>query len=425
MLDRKTAPPIVDAVHFKLNLKPYEKYVLHNGTPVYAINAGTEEMLLLEFIFYAGNWYESATSIAFATNSLLKNGTRTKTALEINELLEYYGVHLTTGCYNETAVISVYVLNKHLEKILPLLREIITESVFPEAELNIFRQNRKQKLAVDLKKCDIVANRKIDVCVFGPAHPYGKYNTVESYDALTPAQLQSHFQQFYQNGKSIFFVAGKVPGNMESLLNNYFGDLSINNELPEVLHPLVPAAEKKYRISNDPDSVQGAIRIAREFPNRHHPDFSKVQVLNNIFGGFFGSRLMSNIREDKGYTYGIHSYTANLIQCSSWMVSTEAGRDVCEATVKEVYKEMDLLREELVDDEELSLVRNYMIGSVLADLDGPFQILGRWKNILLNGLDERYFYDAMEITRSITAEELRELARKYLVPEDFYELIVI
>ena len=134
---------------------------------------------------------------------------------------------------------------------------------------------------------------------------------------------------------------------------------------------------------------------------------------------------MSNIREDKGYTYGIHSYVQNHIQESAWMISTEAGKEVSEATVTEIYKEMDLLRDTLIDEEELLLVRNYMIGSILGDLDGPFQIIGRWKNIILNNLDEQYFYDSIKVIKTISADELKALAEKYLKPEDFYELVVI
>jgi zinc protease len=165
--------------------------------------------------------------------------------------------------------------------------------------------------------------------------------------------------------------------------------------------------------------------MARHFPNRHHPDFIKAQVLNNIFGGYFGSRLMSNIREDKGYTYGIHSFLQNHLQQSAWVISTEAGRDVCEATVKEVYNEMKRLREEPVNEEELHLVRNYMMGTILGDLDGPFQIISRWKNYILNDLTEAYFYKSLETIRTISAEELMELAKKYLNDEEFYELTVI
>ena len=165
--------------------------------------------------------------------------------------------------------------------------------------------------------------------------------------------------------------------------------------------------------------------MAQPFPNRHHPDFMNVMVLNTVLGGFFGSRLMSNIREDKGYTYGIHSYVQNHLQDSAWMISTEAGKDVSEATVEEIYKEMKLLTAVEIDEEELLLVRNYMIGSILGDLDGPFQIIGRWKNIILNGLDEQYFYDSIKTIKTISAAELKALAEKYLQPADFYELVVI
>jgi predicted Zn-dependent peptidase len=144
-----------------------------------------------------------------------------------------------------------------------------------------------------------------------------------------------------------------------------------------------------------------------------------------VFGGFFGSRLMSNIREEKGYTYGIHSYLQNHIQQSAWMISTEAGRDVCEATIVEVYKEMEALRNEPIDEEELLLVRNFMMGNILGDLDGPFHIISRWKNIILNGLDENFFYKQIHTIKTVSAEELQRLANKYLAPENFYELVVV
>ena len=134
---------------------------------------------------------------------------------------------------------------------------------------------------------------------------------------------------------------------------------------------------------------------------------------------------MSNIREDKGYTYGIHSYFQNHIHESAWMISTEAGRDVCEATVKEVFKEMKHLCDEPVDETELHLVRNFMIGSILGDLDGPFQIISRWKNYVINNLTEDYFNKSIATIKSITAKETQELANKYFQPESFYQLIVV
>jgi predicted Zn-dependent peptidase len=212
------------------------------------------------------------------------------------------------------------------------------------------------------------------------------------------------------------------------LLEKEFGKLPLKHHKgseQNIRYDLQPSPQKKQLLINDPQGVQAAIRIARPFPNRHHPDFQKVMVLNNIFGGFFGSKLMTNIREDKGYTYGIYSYLMNHIHESGWIVSTEAGRDVSVATVNEVYAEMKDLREELIDEEELRMTRNFMVGSILGELDGPFQVLGRWKNLVLNNLDEKYFYNAIHTIKTVSAGELQELAIKYLEPDEFYELVVI
>jgi len=424
MTDRKQAPDIVDAVNLSLKLKPAEKFVLKNGVEVYTINAGAEEVMSLEWVFFAGNCFEEQNLVAATANYLLRNGTSTKTAFQINEHFEYFGSYLNRACYNETATMTLHCLSKHVGELLPVVKELITDSTMPQDELDIYKQNMKQRLKVNLKKSDFVAGRLIDVYLYGEKHPYGKYSSAEDFDALNREQLLAFYKKYYQQGKLIMFVAGKLPANLEQLLNIHFGDLP---GTPLVVQETIvnPATEKKFRITNDAEGVQGSVRIARPFPNRHHPDFLKAQVLNALFGGFFGSRLMSNIREDKGYTYGIHSFLHNHVQRSAWMVSTEAGKDVCEATIAEVYKEMKDLREELVDDEELLLVRNYMMGSILGELDGPFQIIARWKNIILNDLTEQYFYDSINTIKTVSAEELQQLAQRYLNPEDFYELVVV
>lgn len=426
MINRTIAPQIKDAVELDLRLKQCQKFVLDNGVEVYAIDAGTEEVLQLEWVFYAGNWYEENNLVAASTNYLLKNGTLKRTAYSINEHFEYFGSYLNRHCYNETATLTLHCLTRHLEELLPVVAEIITESNFSEDELQLYKQTNKQRLEVNFKKCEFVANRLIDEYLFGTNHPYGKYSSFEAFDKITKEQLHGFYDQYYVHGKCIIFVAGKLPSDLVSLMNRYFGRLPLNkSSLPLKEHTVEPFKEKKHRIINDPDGVQGAVRIASHFPGRKHPDFAKVQVLNNLFGGYFGSRLMDNIREDKGYTYGIHSYLQNHIQQSAWMVSTEAGRDVCEATVEEVYNEMLDLREETVEEEELMLVRNHMMGTILGELDGPFHIMSKWKNIILNDLGENYFYHSIETIKTVTAEELQALAKKYLAPENFYELVVI
>ena len=426
-VDRKIAPPIIDAVNFHLALKPYEKFTLDNGVPVYAINAGAEEVMSIEMVFFAGNSFEEKNLVAAATNFLLRNGTSKKKAFEINEHFEYYGSFLNRACYNETATLTLHCLNKHIAQLLPVVEEIITDSVFPEEELGIFKQNQKQRLSVSLKKSEFVAGRLIDSYLYGETHPYGKYSSHEEYDALNRDELLSFYNKYYKQGNCVIFTAGKLPAGLFDLLNKHFGKLPFGNNFQKPLHQISSTKKpgEKFRITNDANGVQGSIRIGRDFPNRHHPDFQKAMVLNNIFGGYFGSRLMANIREDKGYTYGIHSYMQDHVQQSAWLVSTEAGKDVCEPAITEIYKEMKRLQNETISEEEMQLVRNYMMGTILGDLDGPFHIIARWKNYILNGLDEKYFYSALNTIRTVSPEELQLLAKKYLNPEEFYELVVV
>ncbi len=428
MLIRTVPPPIKDPTEFDVNLPPCDKHILRNGVEVYSLNMGTEDTLMVNWTFHAGNSYETRNLVATATSQLLKNGTGRLSAFEVNEHFEYHGASLSRHSNHETADIVLHCLSRHANDLLPVVAEIISDSRFPQKELDIFIQNSKQKLQVSLQKCEFVASRLIDAHLFGEGHPYGKYSTPADYDALRQEDLLAFFDEHYRKGRCIIFVAGKLPPGLFELLEKEFGGLSLHAPQAGYIstsHLLNPSRQKKQVLINDPEGVQAAIRIARPFPNRHHPDFKKAMVLNNIYGGFFGSRLMTNIREDKGYTYGIYSYLMNFIQESGWIISTEAGRDVSEATVSEIYKEMEEIREESIDEEELRMTRNYMIGSILGELDGPFQVLSRWKSLVLNDLDVRYFNEVINVIKTITGEELQDLAKKYLVPDEFYELVVI
>jgi zinc protease len=426
MLNRKSAPEITDAVKFQLNLPPHQKIKLRNGVDVYLVDMGTVDTLMMNVVFYAGNCFETQNLVAAAANFMLKNGTRSKNAYEINEYFEYYGAYLNRQAGHETAEITLHCMKKHFPELLPVVAELIADSTFPEGELEIYKKNMQQRLQVNLRKNDFIAGRLIDSYLFGPSHPYGRYSSIEDYAALNTDGLKEFYNQYYLGGHCVIFIAGPLPADIQTLIDSNFGSLPLGGSSKEKIKDsiILPAKEKKYRVTNDPDGVQGAIRISRNFPNRHHPDFQKMQVLNNILGGFFGSRLMANIREDKGYTYGIHSYLVNLIQESALMISTEAGKDVTEATIREVYLEMKRLCDEPIPEEELLTSKNFMIGTLLGDLDGPFQVAGRWKSLILNDLSDEYFYTGIETIKNIQPAELLELANKYLKADDFYELAV-
>ncbi len=425
MLDRSITPPITQTADLTLELTMPEVHTLDNGTEVYLIQGGSQDVVLFDFNFLAGNVFETKNLVSGTVSYLLKNGTTNKTAFELNQAFEYYGAYLNRGAGAEYANISLHTLTKYTADLLPLVAEVMYESTMPADELEIFKTQRIQQLSMSLQKGDFVANRIIDEQLFGKEHPYGRNSSKEDYAALTTEDCVAFYQKYYKNNICKIYVGGKIPANTIELLNQYFGQHKIEN--PVTTAPVLevaPATEKQSVIINDANAVQGAIRIARPFFNRHHPDFMECMVLNTLFGGYFGSRLMSNIREDKGYTYGIYSYVQNHINQTGWLISTETGKDVTPAAIAEVYKEMEILKTELVDDEDLLLVRNYMIGQLLSDLDGPFQLVNRWKIYNNNGVNENYFYEYINKIRTITPERIKELANKYFNKEDFYEVVV-
>ncbi len=427
MINRKQTPPVLDAVNFAYNLPPVQQEVFGNNISLYWLNAGTQGVVQVDWVFNAGLWQEEQTAVAQAVAALLKNGTASRTALEINEAIEFYGASLKVSANNDYTIVTLHTLTRHLAAILPVVKEILTEASFHQEELQTYIQNAQQRLGVSLRQCDFVANRHIDAYLFGRQHPYGRFTEAADLLALNTEALRHFHQKYYQSGNCRIFMAGKLDKSQVVMLEEHFGKEQWGGtQVPETMqHTTTPAAERKYRISNDENSVQGAVRIARSFPTRKHPDFAPMQILNTLFGGYFGSRLMANIREEKGFTYGIYSQVYNYRNDGALLIATEAGRDVCEQTIIEVYKEMDLLCQEKVSDEELLLVKNYLLGNILGDLDGPFSIMQRWKNIILNDLPADQFDQNIELYKAIGPEKLRDLAQQYLNKEDYYELVVI
>lgn len=425
-LDRKTPPAIHDAIEFDYVLPAINEQKLSNGIPFYWLNAGVQDVVEINWIFPAGVWYEEKQATSQAVAGLLKNGTSKRTAHQINEALEFYGASLKVGPGNDHSTVTLHALTKHLPQLLPIVFEVLTDAVFPQAELDIYKQNSLQRLVVSLRQCDFVANQRIDAVLFGEAHPYGRYTKKETIENINREDLLAFYKKHFDLGGVKIFMAGKFGSDALKNIDDVFGTVAVTTTNHDAkTFDIVQAAEKKQHIINDADGVQGAIRIARLFPNRHHEDFAPMVVLNTLFGGYFGSRLMSNIREEKGYTYGIYSGLSPFAHSGELTIQTEVGRDVVEPAIKEIYHEMELLRNELADDEELLLVKNYLLGNLLGDLDGPFSILQRWRTLILNGMTIENFNRNIRIYKTITTQELQVLAQKYLDAKDYHEIVVI
>lgn len=411
MLNRTVAPAFKQVANINF-IAPLEKQ-LSNGLPVFIINAGEQELVRIEFIFNNVNWDVQKPLQAIAVNGLINSGTAKYNARQIAEAVDYYGAFLQTEYGADYTTITLYSLTKHLPSVLPILWSVLNESNFPEQELAIYKQNQKQKLQVSLQKNDYLARKNFAHAIFGNT-AYGSDIKLESYDELSRTDLLAYYQAAYQASNCTIIVAGKFEDDGFALLDQIFGGSWSNQDaFAANQFEFVPNEDKALYIEK-PEALQSAIRMGNLSINRTHPDFPSLQILNCVFGGYFGSRLMANIREDKGYTYGIGSGVASLRQAGYFFLATEVGADVCGSALAEIEKEISLLRTELVADEELDLVRNYMLGSLLGSLENAFSHADKFKNIYFAGLDYSYYDNYIQKVKTISAEEIKETAIKYL-----------
>ncbi len=421
MLDRNTAPATQVVAELKLPLP--NVHTLDNGIPVYETRMGTQDIVKLEILFHSGRPYEKKKLAARATAALLKEGTETMSSAEIAEKIDFYGGTLNIPINLDTSNVILYSLTKHFNKLLPIVADIVTKPIFPKEELAAFCERNIQNLAVDLTRGDVVAYRKITEFIFGEHHPYGYNSSEENYRALTRDDLIEHFQRNYHAGNCRIFISGKTTARHVDLLNTYFGKIIPKGEAEEIAFAQYLPTPEKVKIPHV-ESVQVAIRIGCKVFNRNHPDFNGLYILNTILGGYFGSRLMANIREDKGYTYNIFSSLDAMIHDGYFYVGTEVGNEFTEKTLIEIYREMARLQDELVEEEELNMVKNYLLGNMLTMLDGPFNVADVVKTYVAEDLPINDFDSLTQTIKNITAERLRELAKEYFKPENMWEVIV-
>jgi predicted Zn-dependent peptidase len=423
MLDRVSHPQFntID----KIDIIQASQQKLENGIPVYSIDSGSQELVKIEFVFKGGMYYQDFPLLAVSTSSMMENGTANYNSEQLSEHLDFYGAYFETHVDQDFSSIAFYSLNKHLNNSIYFVEDILKNANFPQHEFETFITNKKQKFIVNSKKVAVLARRRFAELIFGEKHPYGIDAKLEDHDKIKRDDLVEFFKTHYNSTNCTIVVSGKLPADVFTLLNAHFGKDNWGDEklITKGHMQISPSKEKKHFIFKE-DAIQSAIRIGRPLFTKGHPDYFKFQLLNTVFGGYFGSRLMTNIREDKGYTYGIGSGLSALVQEGYFFISTEVGADVTNDALKEIYKELKTLREELIPEEELQLVKNYILGIFLRSVDGPFALADKFKGVWEFGLTYDYYENYFNAIQNTTPAELKDLANKYLKEEDLIELVV-
>ncbi|WP_421918389.1 M16 family metallopeptidase [Marinifilum sp.] len=421
-LYRNTAPKFKTVDDIKI--LGDSRYRLSNNIPVHVINGGSQEVLKIEFIFDAGIWFQESPLVASMANSMLNEGTNKYSAAEIAEHFDFYGAYIGFSAAKHDASVCLYTLSKYLSETLEITENLIKDSTFPKKEFDTVLLNKKQRFQIEHQKTNVLAKDKFSSLIYGKHHPYSNIIDESEFDRLDLNTVKEFYKTHYTANNCKIIVAGKVDQLVIDELEKMFGKeaWSPKTEIIKANHEIVLSKENKTFVCKE-DAIQACIRIGRPIFNKTHKDYTALHIFNLILGGYFGSRLMQNIREDKGYTYGINSIIISHLKGGHFVIVTEVGTDVCKDTIAEIYKEIKRLREVLISEEELDLVKNYILGEMLRNLDSPFALSESLKGNLPFGLDNSYYQKFIKELKNVDADKIKHIANIYF-QEDDLKLVV-
>ena len=390
-----------------------------NGVKVYRLDANEFEVVRFTLVFRAGSSMQHKSFAASATANMLGEGSTHLTAQQIAEELDFYGSYFDVNIDRDYAYISFCSLKKFFEPTIAVAREIILHPAFPEHEFKIYCSKRKQSLTIERKKVDMQSRELFSEALFGKEHPYGKSSDETLYDELTTDDLRHTYRTLYTAENCFVACSGNIDEEVLSQISALVEALP-SGEKPSAT---MPTPETTHQLSRSVEgALQTSIRLGRLLFPRTHPDFVGMQVVAAILGGYFGSRLMQNLREEHGYTYGVMAAMVNFDKEGYLAIATQVAKEHREDALREIYFEIERLRNELVDEGELQMVKNVMIGEILRILDGPFGIADVTIENIMCGMDNSATEESVARIFAITAEEIKALAEKYLRREDLIEV---
>lgn len=407
MLNRTISPEVkqIDKIDF---VKP-QIFDISKDVKLFFMKEVPNETARLDLYFDAGTVNGDA-GIASFVNGMLLSGTDEKTSTQINNEIDELGGFFESGVSNENAVITMYSLRENVLPILKVMTNAIQNLVFHQHEVEELVNDRRQKFKTSMEKVSFLAQRAFQQRLFSESI-YGRVTNESDFDTISTDSLKSFFKKNYLNGLTKVVVVGDLTQDEIDEIIDLIGSWASNSttEFEKNIKNL-----KGYAHLVKDGAVQTAIRVGRMLFNKTHEDYNDFLILNTIFGDYFGSRLMSNIREDKGYTYGIGTMVAELHNVGYFIIATEVGKDVKDATLAEIQNEITRIQTELVGEEELNLVKNYLMGQLLKSADGPYSMTDLYMSVEPYGLDLDFYNTSIDSLNNITPERIQELAVKYL-----------
>ncbi|MBQ9077893.1 MAG: insulinase family protein [Muribaculaceae bacterium] len=421
-LDRKTPPPVSGFA--ELHIPEVRHLTLDNGIPLTVLDSGEQEVNRLTLAWDGGIAETRLHAIASLTSNMLREGSRHHSGSEIAETFDYNGSWLKSSVMSHHTSVVAHSLNSRTAEILPILSEIVTEPVFPEKEFSVLREKAARSIELEREKVEYYSSVNLRRMTMGHNHPLAHNDEPDEVRAISTEDLYTHHQRVFNKATCEIFLAGRITPAIEETVNRNFGigERPAESISLDIL-PFSPSDGDRLKITKRDNALQSSVKIAIPTIGRDHPDYIPLRIAIIALGGYFGSRLMTNIREDKGYTYGINASLLGYREGGLITISSQCDNRYVNPLLDEVKKEITRLASETFPPDELERVKKHVMTQLASTLDSPFTMMDYYENIRYTPTPPDYFPQQIRAVESLTTDDIPRLISKHIDPERLYTSI--
>lgn len=416
--DRTVPPQVYDIP--TLTRPVAERFTLANGIDVVMLNSGDRELTRVTLVANGGLVEAPVRGAAVIMPDLAREGTASMTGSEIADALEFSGAECRSICHTHHNSTSLVGPTSKVEAMLPVLTDIVARPSFPSETLAPIADRAAAKIELQLKRVEFLASRELNKLLYGVGHPAARFYSPENIRMTSREDIVEWHRLMTNPASMTLFVAGRVPDSLLASIEQNVGNITaIGDGVPIDYTPYTPSASTEPVKVDRPGALQSAIAAGLTSISRLDDDYIPLRLAVIALGGYFGSRLMLNIREDKGLTYGISAVLAGGKEGSAMKIATECDNRLVPAVIDEIKREMRRLQDpSTFTADEINRMRRYLISNLATMVDSPFAVMDTYENVLYAGTPEDYFERQQQHVRSFTAESLAETARRYLDPDN-------
>ncbi|SEG07527.1 M16 family metallopeptidase [Algoriphagus boritolerans] len=421
LLDRSKAPEYIIPAGFELTAPSVKK--LADGRSLFFVHTPNHSAVKLEVIGKSQRLSLplEKSLIPSVTLQMLTEGTRKLSESQLSEFFDFHASEVHPLATYTHEGMSLVTTKKHLFDVLPVFSSLFEQATFPMESLEKRKSQRKLGLKMEREKSASRANQLFRKALFGANHPYGMEVTEGHVDTIQQKDLFDYYQTSLLSDAEFFLCGDLTEAELEETL-------IVLNEIPlrngNTPNTLPDSLMTPKILEDRPQALQSSIRLGNWSIPKSHPDFLALSVFNTILGGYFGSRLIKNIREDKGHTYGINSSLSEIGDRTYWVIGADVKKAHKEEVIAEIYKEIDCLANVLISNEELEVVRNYMIGQMIGRFSSSFDLIDRFRAVHHSGLDFDFYVKKLEFLREFKAKDILEIGKKHYNNPPFIEVVV-